>query len=107
MVSSSSRLATLIANVRERTMDSLTNFALSSIGCPANWRDQEFRKTKGRVLHTHPTVYMAVDEFRREVPTEEPIVILGGVIKRMQTIESVYSRVAPPHWLAPAVLATH
>ena len=43
------------------------------------------------VLDTH-TPYMTIDEFGREVPSEEPIAMLGGVIKRMPTIESVGSR---------------
>ena len=43
------------------------------------------------VLDTH-TPYMSIDEFGREVPSEEPIAVLGGVIKRMPTIESVGSR---------------
>ncbi|KAH9964835.1 hypothetical protein BC827DRAFT_891147 [Russula dissimulans] len=43
------------------------------------------------VLDTH-TPYMTIDEFGREVATEEPIAILGGVIKRMPTIESMGSR---------------
>jgi len=43
------------------------------------------------VLDTH-TSYMTIDEFGREVPSEEPVAILGGVIKRMPTIESVGSR---------------
>ncbi len=34
---------------------------------------------------------MTVDEFGRKVPTEVSIAILGGVIKRMPTIESVGS----------------
>ncbi len=43
------------------------------------------------VLDTH-TPYMSIDEFGREVPTEEPLPILGGVIRRMPTIDSVGSR---------------
>ncbi|KAI0292989.1 hypothetical protein B0F90DRAFT_1822484 [Multifurca ochricompacta] len=43
------------------------------------------------VLDTH-TPYMSIDEFGREVPSEEPIPMLGGIIKRMPTIESVGSR---------------
>ncbi|KAI0263181.1 hypothetical protein BC834DRAFT_971467 [Gloeopeniophorella convolvens] len=43
------------------------------------------------VLDTH-TPYMSIDEFGREVPSEERIAVLGGVIKRMPTIESVGSR---------------
>ena len=43
------------------------------------------------VLDTH-TPYMSIDEFGREVPPEEPIAMLGGVIRRMPTIESVGSR---------------
>ncbi|KAI9452260.1 hypothetical protein F5148DRAFT_515455 [Russula earlei] len=43
------------------------------------------------VLDTH-TPYMTIDEFGREVPSEEPIAVLGGIIRRMPTIESVGSR---------------
>lgn len=43
------------------------------------------------VLDTH-TPYMTIDEFGREVPSEEHIAVLGGVIRRMPTIESVGSR---------------
>ena len=43
------------------------------------------------VLDTH-TPYLSIDEFGREVPSEEPIAVLGSVIKRMPTIESVGSR---------------
>ena len=43
------------------------------------------------VLDTH-IPYMTIDEFGREVPSEEPIAILGGVVKRMPTIESMGSR---------------
>ena len=43
------------------------------------------------VLDTH-TPYMTIDEFGREVPSEESIAVLGSVIKRMPTIESVGSR---------------
>jgi hypothetical protein len=43
------------------------------------------------VLDTHMP-YMSIDEFGREIPTEEHIAMLGGVIKRMPTIESVGSR---------------
>lgn len=43
------------------------------------------------VLDTH-TPYMSIDEFGREVHTEEPVGMLGGVIRRMPTIESVGSR---------------
>lgn len=43
------------------------------------------------VLDTH-TPYMSIDEFGRAVPSEEPIAMLGGVIRRMPTIESVGSR---------------
>jgi hypothetical protein len=43
------------------------------------------------VLDTH-TPYMSIDEFGREVPCQEPIAVLGAVIKRMPTIESVGSR---------------
>lgn len=43
------------------------------------------------VLDTH-TPYMTIDEFGREVPSEESIAVLGGIIKRMPTIESVGSR---------------
>ena len=43
------------------------------------------------VLDTH-TPYMSIDEFGREVLTEEPIPMFGGVIRRMPTIDSVGSR---------------
>lgn len=43
------------------------------------------------VLDTH-TPYMSIDEFGLEVPSEEPVAMLGGVIRRMPTIESVGSR---------------
>ena len=43
------------------------------------------------VLDTH-TPYMSIDEFGRAVPPEEPFAMLGGVIRRMPTIESVGSR---------------
>lgn len=43
------------------------------------------------VLDTH-TPYMSIDEFGREVPSAEPVAMLGGVIRRMPTIESVGSR---------------
>ena len=43
------------------------------------------------VLDTH-TPYMSIDEFGREVHTEEPIPMFGGVIRRMPTIDSVGSR---------------
>ena len=43
------------------------------------------------VLDTH-TPYMTIDEFGREVPCDESIAMLGGVIRRMPTIESVGSR---------------
>lgn len=43
------------------------------------------------VLDTH-TPYMSIDEFGREVITEEPVPFFGGVIRRMPTIESVGSR---------------
>ncbi|KAI9435809.1 hypothetical protein H4582DRAFT_624421 [Lactarius indigo] len=43
------------------------------------------------VLDTH-TPYMSIDEFGREVYTEEPVAMFGGVIRRMPTIESVGSR---------------
>jgi hypothetical protein len=35
---------------------------------------------------------MSIDEFGREVHTEEPIPMFGGVIRRMPTISSVGSR---------------
>lgn len=43
------------------------------------------------VLDTH-TPYMSIDEFGREVHTEEPVAMFGGVIRRMPTIDSVGSR---------------
>ena len=42
------------------------------------------------VLDTH-TPYMSIDEFGREVHTEEPIPMFGGIVRRMPTIESVGS----------------
>lgn len=47
------------------------------------------------VLDTH-TPYMSIDEFGREVHTEEPIPMFGGVIRRMPTIDSVGSRELAP-----------
>ncbi|KAA1474093.1 hypothetical protein DENSPDRAFT_840636 [Dentipellis sp. KUC8613] len=43
------------------------------------------------VLETHQS-YLTIDEFGRAVPTEEHIQVLGGVVRRMPTIESVGSR---------------
>jgi hypothetical protein len=43
------------------------------------------------VLDTHMP-YMSIDEFGREVLTEEPVPMFGGVIRRMPTIDSVGSR---------------
>jgi hypothetical protein len=54
-------------------------------------RDELHTPPLHNVLDTH-TSYMTIDEFGREVPSEEPVAILGGVIKRMPTIESVGSR---------------
>lgn len=47
------------------------------------------------VLDTHMP-YMSIDEFGREVLTEEPVPMFGGVIRRMPTIESVGSRELAP-----------
>jgi hypothetical protein len=54
-------------------------------------RDESRTPHLHNVLDTH-TPYMTIDEFGREVPSEEPLAILGGVIRRMPTIESVGSR---------------
>ncbi|KAI0310066.1 hypothetical protein OF83DRAFT_917596 [Amylostereum chailletii] len=52
------------------------------------------------VLDTH-TPYMSVDEFGREVQSEESIAVLGRVVRRMPTIESVGSREAASAYRQP------
>ena len=103
MASSSSRLATLVANVGEeelqgfadqfRALVDRVSRELEESRIPENHQDSRAPRTPPlhHVLDTHRP-YMTVDEFGREVATEEPMAILGGVIKRMPTIESVGSR---------------
>ena len=99
--SSSSRLAALVANVGEeelqgfadqfRALVDQVSRELEESRVSENQDRESHTPPLHRVLDTH-TPYMTVDEFGREVPTEEPIAMLGSVIKRMPTIESVGSR---------------
>ena len=99
--SSSSRLATLVANVGEEELQGFANqFRVLVDRVSRELEESRISENNSRESHTPPlhhvldthTPYMTIDEFGREVPTEEPIAILGGVIKRMPTIESVGSR---------------
>jgi hypothetical protein len=101
MASSSSRLATLVANVGEEELQGFADqFRALVDQVSRELEESRVSENQDREPHTPPlhhvldthTPYMTVDEFGREVPTEEPIAILGGVIKRMPTIESVGSR---------------
>ncbi len=101
MASSSSRLAALVSNVGEaelrgfadefRALVDRVSLELEESRISENNNREPHTPPLHHVLDTH-TPYMTVDEFGREVHTEEPIAILGGVIKRMPTIESVGSR---------------
>jgi hypothetical protein len=101
MASSSSRLATLVANAGEedlqgfadqfRALIDQVSRELEESRISENSDREPLTPPLHHVLDTH-TPYMTIDEFGREVLTEEPIAILGGVIKRMPTIESVGSR---------------
>ena len=99
--SSSSRLATLVANVGEEELQGFANqFRVLVDRVSRELEESRISENNSRESHTPPlhhvldthTPYMTIDEFGREVTTEEPIAILGGVIKRMPTIESVGSR---------------
>ena len=101
MASSSSRLATLVANVGEDELQGFADqFRALVDQVSRELEESRISENQDREVHTPPlhhvldthTPYMTVDEFGREVPTEEPIAFLGGVIKRMPTIESVGSR---------------
>jgi len=98
---SSSRLATLVANVEEEELQGFAEqFRALVDQVSRELEESRISESQDRESHTPPlhhvldthTPYMTIDEFGREVPTEEPIAILGGVIKRMPTIESVGSR---------------
>jgi hypothetical protein len=101
MASSSSRLATLVANAGEgelqgfadqfRALVDRVSRELEESRIAEDQDGEPHTPPLHHVLDTH-TPYMTVDEFGREVYTEEPIAILGSVIKRMPTIESVGSR---------------
>lgn len=100
--SSSARLATLVTNVGEeelqgfadqfRALVDQVSRELEESRISENYQDRDTHTPPlHHVLDTH-TPYMTIDEFGREVPTEERIAVLGSVIKRMPTIESVGSR---------------
>jgi hypothetical protein len=101
MASSSSRLASLVANVGEEELQGFADqFRALVDHVSRELEESRMSEDQDREPHTPPlhhvldthTPYMTIDEFGREVLTEEPIAILGGVIKRMPTIESVGSR---------------
>lgn len=101
MASSSSRLATLVANVGEEELQGFADqFRILVDQVSRELEESRVSESQNREPHTPPlhhvldthTPYMTIDEFGREVPTEEPIAVLGSVIKRMPTIESVGSR---------------
>jgi hypothetical protein len=101
MASSSSRLATLVANVPEEELQGFAHqFRALVDRVSRELEESRISEEQDRASRTPPlhhvldthTPYMTIDEFGREVTTEEPIAILGGVIKRMPTIESVGSR---------------
>ena len=97
---SSSRHAALLSNVEERELEGFAD-RFRAIVDRVSRELEESRDLESNaepltpplhhVLDTHMP-YMTIDEFGYEVPSEEPIAILGGVIKRMPTIESVGSR---------------
>ncbi|KAI0252253.1 hypothetical protein BJV78DRAFT_366666 [Lactifluus subvellereus] len=97
---SSSRHAALLSNVEERELEgfadqfrALVDRVFHELEESRNLESDAEPPTPPlhHVLDTHMP-FMIIDEFGREVPSEEPIAILGGVIKRMPTIESVGSR---------------
>jgi hypothetical protein len=99
--SSSSRLATLVANVGEEELQGFADqFRILVDRVSRELEESRISENQDREPHTPPlhhvldthTPYMTIDEFGREVATEEPIAVLGSVIKRMPTIESVGSR---------------
>ncbi|KAF8486830.1 hypothetical protein DFH94DRAFT_687302 [Russula ochroleuca] len=102
--SSSSRHAALVSNVGEGELQGFAEQFRALVDQVSREleeaRNLEYNSEINRdsrtpplhhVLDTH-TPYMSIDEFGREVPSEESIAVLGGVIKRMPTIESVGSR---------------
>jgi hypothetical protein len=102
MESSSSKHTTLPSNPGEGPEGDLQGFEdrFRQLVDQVSRELEESRIAERNELHTPPlhnvldthTPYMTIDEFGREVPSEEPVAILGGVIKRMPTIESVGSR---------------
>ncbi|KAI0252252.1 hypothetical protein BJV78DRAFT_366472 [Lactifluus subvellereus] len=97
---SSSRHAALLSNVEERELEGFAD-RFRALVDRVSHELEESRNLESEaepltpplhhVLDTHMP-YMTIDEFGRAVPSEESIAILGGVIKRMPTIESVGSR---------------
>jgi hypothetical protein len=100
--SSSSRAAALASNVGEGELDGFADRFRAVVDRvsreleEARYLENETPPPSStpplhHVLDTHMP-YMSIDEFGREVHTEEPIPMFGGVIRRMPTIESVGSR---------------
>ncbi len=101
MAPSSSRLETLVSNAGEGELQGFADqFRALVDQVSRELEESRISENDSRELHTPPlhhvldthTPYMTVDEFGNEVPTEVPIAVLGSVIKRMPTIESVGSR---------------
>lgn len=96
----SSRRAALVSNVGEGELEGFADRFRALVDRVSRELD-EARELENEpaprtpplhhVLDTH-TPYMSIDEFGREVHTEEPVAMLGGVIRRMPTIDSVGSR---------------
>ena len=97
---SSSRRAALASNVAEGELEgfadrfrAIVDRVSRELEDARNLEHESAQRTPPihHVLDTH-TPYMSIDEFGREVLTEEPVPMFGGVIRRMPTIDSVGSR---------------
>ena len=102
--SSSSRHATLNSSVEEANLQGFVEQFHALVDQVSReleearilaYNSETNRKSPSSLLHhslNMHTPYMTIDGFGREVPSEEPIAILGGIVKRMPTIESAGSR---------------
>ena len=102
--SSSSRHATLNSSVEEADLQGFVEQFHALVDQVSReleearisaYNSETNRKSPSSLLHHSldmHTPYMTTDGFGREVPSEEPIAILGGIVKRMPTIESAGSR---------------
>jgi hypothetical protein len=95
----SSRYVTLFSNAEELELEGFADRFRALVHRVSHELEESRNVESYAEPHTPPLhhvldmhmPYMSIDEVGREIPTEEPIVILGGAIKRMPTIESLGS----------------